>query len=421
MSTVSRRDFLRYAVVGAPVFAGGAVANHYLDRRGRAGGRRRFPEAYRFAFSEALVQMVDQTFVYHWAFEDLGPWRPVPFMPGPLIGAVAGDEIALSLTNTLPQLHGFRIPGVQGEVGRGVIVEPGETVELSFRAPAAGSYLYEDHLNAPVNRVLGLHGPMEVLPARGNTPYSRPTEAVQRLFDDLGRTEHFPGEPWHPDRTTIWVFNAIDPHFHERAEHGEEIDPEEFVETCLPRYFTINGLSGAYAAHDPSVVAEGRIGQPHLIRLLNAGPTYDSPHIHGNHVYILSRVDEALENRVQDNVVLVDTIVLKPQERMDWLLPFIRPQDIPGDPNVPLRELLREELSMTLGGVSQSVLKYPMHDHVEMAQTAAGGNYPQGAVTDWHIIGDLDGVYFPGADPTERGGENEEFDMEHEGFHGEEG
>jgi hypothetical protein len=32
---------------------------------------------------------------------------------------------------------------------------------------------------------------------------------------------------------------------------------------------------------------------------------------------------------------------------------------------------------------------------MEPSQTAAGGNYPQGSVTDMYFLGDLDGVDFP--------------------------
>jgi hypothetical protein len=30
-----------------------------------------------------------------------------------------------------------------------------------------------------------------------------------------------------------------------------------------------------------------------------------------------------------------------------------------------------------------------MHCHTEMSQTAGGGNYPQGLVTDWELTGPL--------------------------------
>ena len=32
-------------------------------------------------------------------------------------------------------------------------------------------------------------------------------------------------------------------------------------------------------------------------------------------------------------------------------------------------------------------LYYPMHCHIEMSQTAAGGNYPQGMITHWEMLG----------------------------------
>ncbi|HWI41550.1 MAG TPA: hypothetical protein VNX25_08685, partial [Verrucomicrobiae bacterium] len=48
--------------------------------------------------------------------------------------------------------------------------------------------------------------------------------------------------------------------------------------------------------------------------------------------------------------------------------------------------------------VPQSPLIYPMHCHMEQSQTARGGNYPQGAVTHFEFLGDIDGVDYPDAD-----------------------
>jgi len=391
-----RRQFIAIAITGTAAFTGGAMMSRLDPSQPPPQIAAHRMGHFHFAMTEALVEMVDRSRVYHWAFEDLSKPRGTPQMPGPLIEAVAGDDIELSITNRLTQAHGFRIPGVQGEVGDGVQIAAGATVVLQFTAPAGGSYLYFDHMNAPVNRVLGLHGPMIVLPASGNTPYSRPTRAVQRLFDDLGTTDHFPGEPWHSDRTRVWLHNSIDPVFNAKAERGESIDAEEFTATFLPRYFTINGLSGAYSAHDHSIMPSGHVGQPHLIRLMNAGMCWHSPHLHANHFLVTARVTDDLENQqVQTNVTSIDTITLKPLERMDWLHPFIRPPDIPTDPSIPIREAAKEELALIVGDVPLSPLSWPMHCHMEMSQTAAGGNYPQGAVAMWELTGDLDGVEFP--------------------------
>lgn len=401
MPGIDRRQFIRYALVGVAAFTGGTLANRYGPLLRTPGGAGK----YHLGITEALMEMVDRKPVYHWAFEDLDRLKPVPQMPGPLIDAVEGEELVFSVTNNLPERHGFRIPGVPGEIGEGLEIEPGETRDFSFIAPAGGSYLYYDHLNAPVNRVMGLHGPMVILPRKGNTPYSRPTAAVQQLFDDLGRHEHFPGHPWIAGRSRIWLFNSIDPVMNQRIASGERPAPEEFTASFLPQYFTINGLSGAYSSHHPGIVPRGRIGEPHVIRLMNAGLAHHSPHLHANHFYVLATVDARHEYQVvPQNVLLLDTVTVRPLERMDWLHPFIRPPDIPGDPKVPLRELLRDELSLTIGGVAQSPLSWPMHCHMEMSQTAAGGNYPQGLVTIWECTGDVDGVDFPHSDSTEVGG-----------------
>jgi FtsP/CotA-like multicopper oxidase with cupredoxin domain len=334
--------------------------------------------------TEALFEMVDATPVYMWTFED-----PVagPRFPGPVIKVLEGDLVQITLTNTLDEDHAFAVPGVV-DSGR---IAPGEMRTVSFTAPATGTYLYLDPLNAPVNRILGLHGTLVVLPHDGgNSPYSSPTPAVRELFEDLGNAPHFPGEPWIPSRTRIWVLSSVDPRFHEMAMEGLPIDPGTFVDEYMPRYFTINGESGAFAAHNHDTVPSGRIGQPHLIRILNADIDVHSPHIHGNHVYVT-----AINGETRENAQLVDTFTVFPEDRVDWLLPFIRPPDIPGDPRIPLRELVRNELAMVLGDVPQSPLTYPMHGHDELSQTAAGGNYPQGMVTTWEITGDLDGVDFP--------------------------
>jgi hypothetical protein len=133
-----------------------------------------------------------------------------------------------------------------------------------------------------------------------------------------------------------------------------------------------------------------------LVRILNSGLFTHSDHIHANHVYVT-----ALNNEVQDNVVFIDSFAIKPLDRVDWLVPFIRPPDIAGDEAIPLRNLIPNELGLTIKGpngspgVQQSPLGFPMHCHMETSQTAAGGNYPQGTITHFDFLGDLDGIDFP--------------------------
>lgn len=443
--TISRREFIRYGVCGLTAIAAGPLRlSPLLGVRSAAAAE----GAVQLFMRDALVEMVDETPVYHWLFS--GP-DELSF-PGPVIFARAGELLTLEVTNALNELHEFRIVGA-GPGGTDLSSEalrPGETAVISFVPERAGTYLYLDPRNAPVNRVLGLHGVLVLLPADAapgtsvNTPYTNPTEQVKRLFDDLGDAPQFPGDPWIPVRpegvppnevlppaieaflyrTRIWLFNQVDPRFNEiaerggNAERGGGIDPRAFARDFLPRYFLINGKSGAFAAHDPGIALEGFIGEPHVVRTLNAGLATPSLHLHANNFYVL-----AVNNVVQESVFSCDTVTLRTLEgdpktpppagglvddglrfadggsRVDWLVPFVRPGDIPGDPRIPLRQLLRQELKLELGDVPQSPLRYPMHDHTEQSQTAAGGNYPQGDVTDFIFLGDVDKVPFPNQEP----------------------
>lgn len=324
-----------------------------------------------------------------WLFED-----PLtgPRFPGPVLRAEEGETVKLTLTNNLDEDHAFSIPGV---VESGTI-SPGASRLITFTAPAAGTYIYFDPLNAPVNRVMGLHGVMAVVPRvmTNKTPYSAPTANVLNLFNDLGNAPEFPGRPWDPARTWIWAFHSIDPRWNAKAQAGQVIDPAAFSNNFLPRYFMINGRSGFFASHEADTAIAGNVGEPALIRIVNTGMATHSPHMHANHFFVIS-----VNNLIQNNLFFVDTFSVRPLDRIDALLPFQRPPDIPAvsanNPAGLIRLDAAQELTLSFGGVRQSPLEYPMHCHMEMSQTAAGGNYPLGLVTHLTFTGDLDGVPFP--------------------------
>jgi len=173
------------------------------------------------------------------------------------------------------------------------------------------------------------------------------------------------------------------------AEAGRPIDASRLVSDYRTTYFTLNGASGFFASHDPANAPAGRVGQPHLVRIVNTGMAAHSLHIHGNHVFLC-----AVDGAPASNVRFVDTWRVGPLGRADWLLPFIRPPDVCGPEARPLREVMREELSYRDPyGIAQCPIEYPMHCHMEPSQTATGGNYPGGLVTHWAITGDLDGDF----------------------------
>jgi FtsP/CotA-like multicopper oxidase with cupredoxin domain len=499
MKKMKRRDFIKYCACGLTAITlgcgggrggnGGGNGDGGGDGNGGDGADPGtngppFSGIVNLSMEPAMVEMVDTTPVFFWLFKLQGAIQPS--IPGPVIFAFTGDKITFNITNNLDEVHEFRIiaagPNLTdldtGPIG------PGQTVSLSFIAPDGGTYMYLDPRNAPVNRVLGLHGAFVVLPTAARnaapgpglvfpapaiTPYSRPTVQVQRLFNDLSSplfnvrpSER--GQSWVavrpagrpiPDplrhaledailpadeisrleslepflfRTRIWLFNSVDPAFNAIAENGGNaepdggIDPALFRANFLARYFMTNGKSGTFSSHEataPESVLAAFIGQPHVIRILNAGMNDFSPHLHANHFYVL-----AVNNIVMESVTQPDTMTTRMMERdiplaqvladplgagnrlfldggsrVDWLVPCVRPPDIPGNPDTPLQVLIPEELSTVIDGkFPQSPLEYPMHSHTEMDQTAAGGNYPQGLITHFAFLGELiDGeeVHFP--------------------------
>ena len=414
---MNRRDFLKIGASGLTMVAVGTMADWPLFLSGSpAFASHLASDRLDLEMVATMAEMVDRVQVPMWAFrlketdhEDMVGGERIP---GPGLIALTGDRIRLRITNSVGQggAHGFAIPGVpltvDGNVVSQVTIPANDDVTIEFTAPAAGTYMYLDPFNAPVNRVMGLHGVLIVLPdpVGNNTPYSNPTSRVQHLFDDLGSTDHFPGNPWDPMRNVVWLFNVIDPFKCAAAAIPGALAPAVFLDNFLPQYFTINGKSGYFSAQHAhgvtgdmeehaeetrtsfaeglfdlqrNISVRGTVGQPALIRSLNAGVMWQSPHIHGNHVYLLSHANAVSGNRkIFNNLTMVDTWSIAPCDIKDVLLPFIQPPDIPAHTWARLANDTSDELFPLI---------YPMHDHNELSNTAAGGNYPFGAATHWQI------------------------------------
>ena len=333
------------------------------------------------------AEMIDGTFVFSLMFFDaIEEGRPV-------VRVTEGEGVTISVTNLDTRPHGFAISGIP--TASIADIPPGATAEVSFVAPVGGSYMYYDPTLAPLNRILGLYGAFLVTPVEGRTlkgsptPYSRATHtpAITALFDALGTTTRFKGGKWNPSdpaRDKLWIFSQVDPNLNARVEAGELVPPASIVPSFVPRYFTINGLSGYDTAiHDVGsdvdwtrgaglIMPRGRQGQPTLIRTMNAGLATHSPHIHGNHVMEMTETNLATgEMKIESNIYELDAWMMAPMMRKDMLLPFEKPGDAAVWP--PKQEPFP--------------LRYVMHCHTEMSQTAGGGNYPQGLVTHWEMTG----------------------------------
>ena len=323
----TRRSFIKLSAATAAAFGTyGLVA-----WTPRAEGRQYMIDLF---ITEGDTMMLDGKRVYVRTFS---PVEGQVSLPGPLVLVSERDELHISITNTLSSPHGFTIDGV---VDSGPIA-PGDTKVLELLAPPAGTYLYQDPVDVPFNRLLGLHGALVTMPADGtDTPYA--------------------GGPAFK-RQWVWVTENIDSVWCERARRGATTTLEEIV----PDYFLINGRSGVDAVHDKSITIHGKLYEPALVRILNAGVATHAMHFHGNHLDVLCH-----NARRAPYAMRKDTIMMPGGWTKDALLPFKPPPDI-----WPPMEEWGQELT----------LSYPMHCHAGMSQTAAGGLYPNGMLAHWEI------------------------------------
>lgn len=424
---MNRREFLKLGTGTAAALVAGRLLNLPLLGAAEALAHELTGSAFEFTAREVLLENVDQTLVYHWAWE--AGHGGVPSIAGPTLVLEANQPVTVTVHNPLDEPHGWavtdRIGGLLANTGP---IPPGGTAEVTFTISDPGTYLYLDPENEPVNRVMGLFGgiivnPKSDGPAGNLTPYSGgmlPVPAnIQKLFDDFGSTAHFPGEPWDPNNWNLWLFGSIDPtknRLVQKLGPNQVINPAEFMANYTPRYFYINGRQGYFAAHDSHSHREGTdphtnhpidlvgpAGRPRLIRNINVGLTTHSPHIHGNHGYLLFDNDPCGIRKnagLQDNVVWIDTWTMKPMDHKDVLYPFIMPPDIPLDTWERLKNGTSQEgfpgnpMHMDGNGNFRPgfPMYYPMHCHCELSQTSGGGNYPQGMVTHIKFTGAVEGA-----------------------------
>jgi hypothetical protein len=427
---VDRRSFLGSSLGGLSTFL---VGNAFSAFEFPQDDRVLKVQSLNIRITEAVKEMITHNLINKaecnfWIFKDD---RFPTDCPGPIIVAVEGDDIQINLKNELDQDHAFFIPNV---VNSGPL-RPKQRKSFTFTAPAPGTYLYYDNLNAPVNRMMGLHGALIVMPKAsvpGNkfTPYKNPTPNIQRLFNDFGSSIS-PGLSWEegdpvtktpPFRQYVWLLHAASPLLfaevaNYRGRGRTDYPANKFVDYFTkdkyantyktgkfnkkPHFFTMNGQSGHLSHHNPYITPFRRVGEPVVIRTLNAGLGTHSLHIHANHIYLLS-----LNNKLQNNLLWLDTHQVEPLGTMDWALPMRRPPDIPNQRGIgladkPLLDLNGryvwppvEELACYFPEQGQplatqmSPLCYPMHDHIETTQNAEGANYTTGIMSGVNITGD---------------------------------
>ncbi len=306
-----------------------------------------------------------------------------PELPGPPLGnpgpgiiereIFEGDAVKVRLTNDTPRDHTFLIERTASEAPKDPVVGPvvipaRSTREVTFTAPAAGTYIYRDANRN--NRLLGMHGVMVVMP-RGvggrNLPYA---PAPGRL--------KIPAEV---RRQYVWMLHDVDPVLGEVARGSFNASEVAYpLSQVVPRYFLINGQTGDSAIHDdartvPVVPLQDgtapAVGV--LIRVVHTGVATHQCHWHGNHVFVVQRE----EKPEPANLVFErDVVRMEALHRTAVLLP--------GHTGLDAFPPLNEHHPKV------DAQAYVMHCHAEMSQTGGGGGYPFGMLGEWHLAAPRD-------------------------------
>jgi hypothetical protein len=177
-------------------------------------------------------------------------------------------------------------------------------------------------------------------------------------------------------RQYVWMLHDLDPVLGEFARANHTVSELDYpLANVLPRYFLINGQTGDTATHDDErtvpVVPLQDSSQPVvgvMIRVVNTGVATHQPHWHGNHVFVVMR-----NERPEPAGVVFERDVVR-MERLNRIA-VILPAHTGYDAFPPINEFHPKAEAQ----------HYPMHCHAEMSQTGAGGGYPFGMLSDWHL------------------------------------
>lgn len=350
----TRRDVLRYGAAGlVTVVAGGSVL---LGTARRASAD--VVDGTLYALGGERI-MIDGLVV---PFVGFGSSPDRLELPSGQLEVQTGDTVNLTLVNRSALPVGITVPRVPGATL--APLGPGATGRLSFQAPSTpGTYYYVGTVSgsAATGRALGATGALIVLPQGPRTsvdalfPGVRARARRQPLFG----TQPAPRPPANVAQERTWVFAELNPTTARDLAGGRVALPDD----PEPEYFLINGLSGMLAVEDEHTYLSGRaggvgvLGDATLLRLINTGRAPRSIHMHGNHYWVLSHPDTPWLVGSHK-----DTVRVPPGTAVDVLVPFESPPDA-----YP---------------VVDRAQKYVVHDHIEMAETASGGHYPAGMVSE---------------------------------------
>jgi nitrite reductase (NO-forming) len=132
---------------------------------------------------EVTAELADGTTYNFWTFDNT--------VPGPMIRAMVGDTIELTLINPADSISGHNIDlhAVNGPGGGAAVtnVLPGETKTFSFKALNPGIYVYHCAYAPPQHHIAqGMYGAILIEPVGGLPPVDREFYVMQGDWYTLG-------------------------------------------------------------------------------------------------------------------------------------------------------------------------------------------------------------------------------------------
>ncbi|MCX6521106.1 MAG: multicopper oxidase domain-containing protein [Actinobacteria bacterium] len=321
---------------------------------------------YVLTAKEGTIQTPDGNSLWMWGYAaGNGAFQ----YPGPVLCVNEGDQVSITLRNTLPVRTSIQFMGIDsvlanGEAamaqfdGGGVLqsltndVGQGESIAYTFTAGRPGTYLYQSGNDPELQVEMGLVGALIVRPAMAVDTAGLPAgEApLARLAYDDQRTRYS------SEHEYLVMLTELDPDLHYAVEEGNVLTSSMYQAAYTPRYFMINGRSfpdviapngakwlpnqpyGALAHVEPVSAANPL---PALIRYLAVGGEPYPFHPHSNHEDVIAKdgrllADTALDDTPVDLSMEKFAITVDPGSTIDALFTWQNVEDYSSTNPVPL-------------------------------------------------------------------------------------
>jgi FtsP/CotA-like multicopper oxidase with cupredoxin domain len=199
------------------------------------------------------IQTPDGNSILMWSYADgNGSFQ----YPGPVLCVRQGDEVSITLRNSLEVPTSIEFPGMESVMANGAPsmaqiglsgelvstatdANPGESVAYHFVASEPGTYVYQSGSDQDLQVEMGLVGALIVRPstAADTTGLSATDAGHARLAYDDQRSRYS------AEHEYMLLLSAVDPDLHYAVEEGGVRTSAQYHEPYRPRYFLINGRS----------------------------------------------------------------------------------------------------------------------------------------------------------------------------------